>query len=52
MDCKHDYAVLDEDITVDQSTYEGEVSNISINGYVIFYCRKCTEIQKAVLDNA
>ncbi len=52
MDCKHDYSVLDKEITVEQTIYEGEMSNMSINGYVVFYCRKCTEIQKAVLDNA
>ena len=52
MNCEHDYVVLEKDITAEQTTFDGEPDDISIKGYVIFYCRKCTELKKEVLNNA
>ncbi len=50
MDCEHDYEVLHDGIEVEETRFvgDGKVS-IELSGYVIFYCKKCLDIQKKVL---
>lgn len=52
MQCGHDYKVLEDNIEVEQSGFydDGSSSDIEVKGHVIFYCRKCTDIQKVVLE--
>jgi len=52
MQCEHDYKVLDDNIEVEQSNFydDGSSVELDVKGYVVFYCRKCTDIQKVVLE--
>lgn len=52
MDCKHDYVVLEKDITVEQTVFDGDPDDIDVKGYVIFYCRKCTSLRNVVFNDA
>lgn len=50
--CEHDYKEIDSNIEVEQNSFLDRDSNIELDvkGYIIFYCRKCTDIQKVVLE--
>lgn len=50
MECKHDYEVLENDTTIEEIRYfdSNEEAEINISGYVVFYCRKCLDVQKKV----
>ena len=49
MECEHDYAVIEDDIHVDEIRYGNGELSVEISGYVIFHCRKCLDIQKKVI---
>ena len=49
MNCEHDYKIIEDDININEIRYGDGDINIEISGYVIFYCKKCLDVQKKVL---
>lgn len=48
--CEHDYEVIEDDINVDELRFgDGDV-RIDICGYVVFYCKRCLDIQRKVIE--
>lgn len=52
MGCEHDYEVLEDDLNVEIANYldgKGEII-MNVHGYAVFYCKKCLDIQKKVIE--
>jgi len=49
MNCEHDYKIIEDDININEIRCGDGDINIEISGYVIFYCKKCLDVQKKVL---
>lgn len=48
--CEHEYEVLEKDIETRKITCDEKVLEVEIKGYVSFYCKKCLDIQKQVVN--
>jgi len=50
MECEHNYEILTDNLdTVVTGCGNGEVTT-NTTGYVVFYCTKCLDIQKKVIE--
>ncbi|MGG4180806.1 hypothetical protein ABEW03_16110 [Virgibacillus pantothenticus] len=46
--CNHKYEVITNNINITE-VRTGNVLDIEVNGYILFYCSKCLDIQKKVI---
>lgn len=48
--CNHDYEVLLNDLETVKTFSDNTIGTVRVTGCVVFYCRKCTDVQKKVID--
>lgn len=47
-ECEHDYAVLYDNIDIEELRYTDGDVEIEVRGYAVFHCKKCLDVQKKV----